>query len=87
MVPYGKNGDFIREVREIRVWCGRTFSPPSSLLSGSVLYGALGVLRLPGDASGDEALLFPVDGNHSSDESGSGSLNSLPDDSEVYKNK
>ena len=62
-------------------------SPPSSLLSGSVLYGALGVLRLPGDASGDEALLFPVDGNHSSDESGSGSLNSLPDDSEVYKNK
>ena len=27
MVPYGKNGDFIREVREIRVWCGRTFRP------------------------------------------------------------
>jgi hypothetical protein len=24
MVPYGKNSDFIREVREIRVWCGRT---------------------------------------------------------------
>ena len=26
MVPYGKNGDFIREVREIRIWCGRTLS-------------------------------------------------------------
>ena len=26
MVPYGKNGDFIREVREIRVWCGRTLT-------------------------------------------------------------
>ena len=32
MVPYGKNGDFIREVREVRVWCGRTFSPVSQFI-------------------------------------------------------
>ena len=35
MVPYGKNGDFIRDVREIRVWCGRTFT--ANVVKGMLL--------------------------------------------------